>query len=328
MTCATVRLGKDVSFAFGWHGRLARPCPSRQREESPPAARCHCHPTIFLVLFLSVFFADGRASAQTVMPNILRNVGFDQRLNEQVPLDLPFTDDEGQRVRLGTYFGDKPVILVLAYYRCPMLCTQVLNGLVQGLREMPFTIGKEFRVVTVSFDPNETTEMAAAKKRSYLHSYGKPEAAEGWHFLTGDQRSITRLTRAVGFRYAYDAASDQYAHAAGIVILTPTGKISRYFYDVHYSGRDLRLGLVEASRNKIGSPIDQILLFCFHYDPTAGKYGAAIMNFVRAGGVLTVVGLGLMFGLLLRGERGRRRAAFGGSRDKPRHAEPMEQSGE
>jgi len=283
--------------------------------------------TITTLLLLPLLFSTGgRASAQTVLPKILQNVGFDQRLNEQVPLALPFTDEEGQRVTLGEYFGDKPVILVLAYYRCPMVCTQVLNGLVQGLRELPFTVGKEFRVVTVSFDPHETTEMAAAKKRTYVHSYGKPEAAEGWHFLTGDQQSIGRLTRAVGFRYAYDPASEQFAHAAGIVILTPTGRISRYFYDVHYSGRDLRLGLVEASKNKIGSPIDQILLFCFHYDPTAGKYGAAIMNFVRAGGVLTVVGLGLMFGLLMRGERGRRQSAAGGV--SPMRAEPMEQSRE
>jgi protein SCO1/2 len=250
------------------------------------------------------------------MPKALQNVGFDQRLNEQVPLDLSFTDDEGERVKLTKYFGQKPAILVLAYFRCPMLCTQVLNGLVQGLRETSFTAGKEFDVVTVSFDPNETTDMAAAKKRTYVHAYGKPEAARGWHFLTGDQQSISRLTHAIGFRYAYDAQSDQYAHAAGIVILTPSGKISRYFYDVHYSGRDLRLGLVEASQNKIGSPIDQVLLFCFHYDPTAGKYGATIMNFVRAGGVLTMVGLGLMIGLLLRGEHKRRqRSAFGSPSD-------------
>lgn len=268
-------------------------------------------------IFLLLLAAGRQASGQTVLPKILRNVGFDQRLNEQVPLDLPFTDDEGQRVTLGKYFGEKPVVLVLAYYRCPMLCTQVLNGLVQGLREMTFTIGKEFNVVTVSFDPHESTEMAAAKKRTYLHSYGKPEAAAGWHFLTGDESSIRRLTRAVGFRYAYDAASDQFAHAAGIVILTPSGKISRYFYDVHYSGRDLRLGLVEASRNKIGSPIDQILLFCFHYDPSTGKYGATIMNLVRAGGVLTMIGLGLMFGFLIRSERGRQTAAApGGSAER------------
>jgi protein SCO1 len=267
-------------------------------------------------LVLSAVFAGSLASAgvalsQTVLPKALQNVGFDQRLNERVPLDLSFTDDEGEHVKLAKYFGQKPVVLVLAYFRCPMLCTQVLNGLVQGLRETPFTAGKEFDVVTVSFDPNETTDMAAAKKRTYVHAYGRPDAAAGWHFLTGDQQSISRLTHAIGFRYAYDAQSDQYAHAAGIVILTPSGKISRYFYDVHYSGRDLRLGLVEASQNKIGSPIDQVLLFCFHYDPTAGKYGATIMNFVRAGGVLTMVGLGVMIGLLARGERKRRqRSAF------------------
>jgi protein SCO1 len=261
------------------------------------------------IVFAGLASAE-RACSQTVLPPALQNVGFDQRLNEQVPLDLSFTDDQGERVKLAKYFGQKPVVLVLAYFRCPMLCTQVLNGLVQGLRDTPFTAGKEFDVVTVSFDPNETTDMAAAKKRTYLHSYGKPESANGWHFLTGDLQSISRLTHAVGFRYAYDAQSDQFAHAAGIVILTPTGKISRYFYDVHYSGRDLRLGLVEASHNQIGSPIDQVLLFCFHYDPTAGKYGATIMNFVRAGGVLTVVGLGLMIGLLLRGERARRKGAM------------------
>jgi protein SCO1 len=267
-------------------------------------------------VFVGIVTCARPASSQTVLPKALQNVGFDQRLNEQVPLDLSFTDDEGQHVKLSKYFGQKPVVLVLAYFRCPMLCTQVLNGLVQGLRQTPFIAGKDFEVVTVSFDPNETTDMAAAKKRTYLHAYGKPEAAAGWHFLTGDQQSISRLTHAIGFRYAYDAQSDQFAHAAGIVILTPSGKISRYFYDVHYSGRDLRLGLVEASQNKIGSPIDQILLFCFHYDPTAGKYGATIMNFVRAGGVLTMLGLGLMIGLLLRGEHKRRhRSALNGPAD-------------
>jgi protein SCO1 len=256
-------------------------------------------------------FSERRVVAQTVLPKILQNVGFDQRLNEQVPLELLLTDEDGQQVTLGKYFQDRPIILVLAYYRCPMLCTQVLNGMVQGLRETSLTIGKDFSIVTVSFDPHDTADTAAAKKSSYVRAYGQPEAAEGWHFLTGDPQSIKRLTDAVGFRYAYDPLSDQYAHAAGIVVLTPAGKISRYFYDVHYSGRDLRLGLVEASHNKIGSPVDQILLFCFHYDPTAGKYGAAIMNFIRAGGVLTVLGLGVLFGLLMRGERKRRTVACG-----------------
>lgn len=262
-----------------------------------------------IAALLIVFACGGRASGQSALPGILKDVGFDQRLGAQVPLDVEFVDEAGRHVRLADYFDEKPVILVLAYYRCPMLCTQVLNGLVEGLRETPFTVGKEFRILTVSFDPEDTPKMAAAKKKSYLRYYGNPEAADGWRFLTGSQQSITRLCHAVGFRYAYDPATDQFAHAAGIVLLSPSGKISRYFYDVHYAGRDLRLGLVEASKNRIGSPIDQILLFCFHYDPAAGKYGTTIINLVRVGGVVTVVSLGAMFGWLFRSERGRRKAA-------------------
>jgi protein SCO1 len=249
-----------------------------------------------------------RAAADPALPQILKGVGFDQRLNESIPLEATFLDEDGRPVKLSEYFGAKPVVLVMAYYRCPMLCTQVLNGLVEGLRESQLTMGKDFRVVTVSFDPSDSPKMAAAKKKNYVRAYADPQAAADWHFLTGTQASIDRLAQAVGFRYAYDPASDQYAHAAGIVVLTPTGRISRYFYDVHYSGRDLRLGLVEASQNRIGTAIDQIMLFCFHYDPTAGRYGAAIMNFVRVGGVLTMICLGLMFAGLRRGERRRRGA--------------------
>ena len=247
-----------------------------------------------------------RASADPALPPILKKVGFDQRLNETIPLETVFRDEDGREVKLGEYFGAQPVVLVMAYYRCPMLCTQVLNGLVEGLRESRLTMGQDFRVVTVSFDPSDSPKMAVAKKANYIRAYADPKAAADWHFLTGTQPSIDRLAQAIGFRYAYDAASDQYAHAAGIVVLTPSGRISRYFYDVHYSGRDLRLGLVEASQNRIGTAIDQVMLFCFHYDPTAGRYGAAIMNFVRAGGVLTMLGLGLFFVLLRRGERRRR----------------------
>lgn len=254
---------------------------------------------ILLLSFILLAQWPEPAKAEEALPPSLRGVGFDQRLNEQVPLDLTFTDEAGKPVTLADYFDGRPVILVLAYYRCPMLCNQVLNGLVQGMMEMPFIAGKEFRVLTVSFDPRETPELAAAKRRNYLKRYGHPEAAEGWHFLTGKQEAITRLTQSVGFRYTYDPKSDQFAHASGILLLTPSGKISRYFYDVHYSGRDLRLGLVEASENKIGSPVDQILLYCFHYDPEEGKYGAAVMNFVRAGGALTLLSLisfvGVMF---------------------------------
>ncbi|HJT78896.1 MAG TPA: SCO family protein [Gemmataceae bacterium] len=237
-----------------------------------------------------------------MLPPSLRGVGFDQRLNAQVPPDLTFRDEAGQCVRLGDYFGSRPVILVLAYYRCPMLCTEVLNNLVRALLDIPLDAGKDFDVLVVSFDPREKPDLAAAKKKMYLERYGRPGAAAGWHFLTSEQEPITRLTRAVGFRYTYDAKHDQFAHASGVLVLTPQGKISRYFYDIRYAARDLRLGLVEASANKIGSPVDQVLLFCFHYDPAEGRYGPTILNLVRAGGVLTVLGLGLFAGLLWRRE--------------------------
>ena len=212
-------------------------------------------------------------------------------------------DERGKSVRLSDYVHDKPVILVMAYYRCPMLCTQVLNGLAQGMLDMSFDAGKEFNVVTVSFDPREKPALAAAKKETYIGRYRRPGAAGGWHFLTGKEPDIRRLAQSIGFRYHYDPETAQYAHAAGIVILTPKGKVSRYFYDVHYSGRDLRLGLVEASANTIGSPVDQVLLFCFHYDPSAGKYDLAVLNFVRLGGVVTMLALILFFGLQFRRER-------------------------
>jgi protein SCO1/2 len=260
-----------------------------------------------MTLALLLVFGLGPVRAEPVLPPVLRGVGFDQRLNEQVPLDLAFKDESGQPVRLGDYFQGKPVILVLAYYRCPMLCTQVLNGLVRALLDIPLDVGKEFEVVTVSFDPRETPELAAAKKKTYLERYGRPGAAAGWHFLTGEQDAIRRLTESVGFRYTYDPRNDQFAHASGLLVLTPAGKISRYFYDITYSPRDLRLGLVEASANRIGSPADQVLLFCFHYDPAEGKYGPVIMNFVRLGGALTVLAVGTLFAVLWRQERRRAR---------------------
>jgi len=250
-----------------------------------------------------------RGDAQ--LPRALQDVGFDQRLDQQVPLDAVFRDETGQSVSLGDYFAGKPVILVLAYYKCPMLCTQVLNGLVRALLDVPLDIGKDFNVVTVSFDPRETPELAAAKKKSYLERYGRPGAEAGWHFLTGEQESITRLAEAVGFRYRYDEKNDQFAHASGILVLTPRGRIARYFYDIRYSPRDLRLGLVEASENKIGSPADQVLLFCFHYDPAEGKYGATVMNFVRLGGAFTVLGIGGLMAVLWR--HGRRKARLAAS---------------
>jgi protein SCO1/2 len=224
-------------------------------------------------------------------PEALRDVGIDQRLDEQVPLDLTFRDEEGREVALREYFDGKPVVLVLAYYRCPKLCNQVLQGLLDALKVLAFDIGKEFRVVTVSFDPRETPEVAAAKKRTFVDEYGRSGAAEGWHFLTGDEAEIGRLAEAVGFRYHYDAEKDVYAHAAGVMVLTPGGKLARYFFGIRYSPRDLRLGLVEASQGKVGSPVDRVLLFCYHYDARTGTY-KSVMGAVRVGAVATLLALG------------------------------------
>lgn len=245
-------------------------------------------------------------------PNPLRadvppsqGVSFEQKLNAQVPLDCSFRDETGQTVRLGDYFTDKPVILVLAYYRCPQLCTQVLNGLVQAILEIDAKPNKDYRILTVSFDARETPKLAAAKKRVYVEErYGRPGGVEAWHFLTGDEKSIKSLTDAVGFHFRYDPKFDQFAHASGIMVLTPQGRVSRYLYGIEYNPRDLELSLVEASSNKIGTPTDYFLLLCFlHYDETLGKYTPAVLKMVRVGGVLTVLGIVLMVGLMLRSER-------------------------
>ncbi len=238
-------------------------------------------------------------SADNGLPKTLDKVGIDQKLNEQLPLDVIFRDEAGQEVRLGQYFNQgKPVLISLVYYECPMLCNQVLNGLAGSLKTLSFDVGKEFEVVTVSFDARETPQLAAAKKDSYMARYGREGAAKGWHFLTGDQKSIDALTQAVGFRYAYDESQKQFAHASGIMLATPEGKLSRYFYGIEYAPKELRLSIVEASANKVGSPVDQLLLYCFHYDPSTGKYGLAIMNIVRLAGVITVVGIALLLVLL------------------------------
>ncbi|MEO8434199.1 MAG: SCO family protein [Pyrinomonadaceae bacterium] len=235
----------------------------------------------------------------TGLPPALQKVGIDQRLNAQLPLDATFKDEAGNTVQLSQYFGKRPVVLSLVYYSCPMLCTQVLNGMVGTFRALSFTPGSEFDVVTVSFDARETPALATEKKKlylDYLPAAKRSQAANGWHFLTGDEANIRRLTEAVGFRYNFDVATNQFAHASGIMVMTPEGKIARYFYGIEYSPKDLRLGLVEASANKIGSPVDQLLLYCYHYDPATGKYGAVVMNMVRIGGVVMLVG---MVGLLV-----------------------------
>ncbi|HEX8130007.1 MAG TPA: SCO family protein [Pyrinomonadaceae bacterium] len=249
---------------------------------------------------------QGGVSSNDV-PFALRDIGIEQRLNEQVPLDLSFRDEAGRTVRLGDYFGKRPVVVSLVYYNCPKLCNLVLNGLVSGLKTLPFTVGKEFDVVTVSFDPRESAADAAAKKKVVMHDYGRPgdaaSVAAGWHFLTGDKAAIDALASAVGFKYAFDTATNQYAHASGVMMTTPQGKLSHYFYGIEYAPRDLKFGLVEASEGKIGSAVDKLTLYCFHYDPTTGKYGPAIMNIMRLTGIVTVVGLVILIMVLQRRRR-------------------------
>ncbi len=224
-------------------------------------------------------------------PPALREVAIDQNLDAQVPLDLAFRDESGTPVTLGQYFGRRPVILSLVYYQCPMLCTLVLNGLVRALRTLTFDPGREFELVTVSFDPRETPELAAKKKATYLGEYERAGADVAWHFLTGDAAAIERLARAVGFHYTYVPEEKQFAHAAAIMVLTADGRISRYFFGVEFSPRDLRFGLIDAADRKIGSAVDHLLLYCYRYDPATGKYGAVAMNLVRAGGAVTVLAL-------------------------------------
>lgn len=244
--------------------------------------------------------AVGAVPNSATKPAILDQVGIEQRLNQQLPLDLVFRDETGKTVHLGDYFGQKPVILALVYYNCPMLCTETLNGLTSALSVLKFDVGREFNVVTVSFNPRETPQLAAAKKRTYLNRYGRPGAEQGWHFLTGDQPSIDALTRAAGFHYQWDPNSQQYAHATGIMVVTPQGKLAQYYYGVEFSPRDLRLGLIQASQNQIGTLVDQVLLYCYHYDPATGKYGAVILNVLRVAGVITLVFLGGFVFLLFR----------------------------
>ena len=236
---------------------------------------------------------------------MLRDVGIEQRLGQPLPLDAIFQDESGRAVRLGQYFGKRPVVLVLAYYNCPMLCTQVFNGLVSALRVLTFDAGKEFEVVAVSFDPRDRAPDAAAKKKAYVDEYRRPGAAMGWHFLTGGAAPIERLTRAAGFRYRYDETTGQFAHSTAIYVATPEGKLSRYFYGIEYAPRDLRLALVEASNRRIGSPMDQILLYCYHYDPRLARYSAAIMGVVRLGGVAAVLILSTFLTIMWRRDRRR-----------------------
>jgi protein SCO1/2 len=256
--------------AQGWIGRGARPEPERSASEQP---------------------------------GLLSKIRIDQKLDAPVPADLAFVDEEGRSVTLGQYFGKRPLILALVYYECPMLCTQVLNGLTSSLSLIKLNPGEDFDVLAVSFDPGEGPGLAREKKKSYMARYKRPGTESGFHFLTGDAGAIDRLTDAVGFRYAYDEKTDQYAHAATIIVLTPEGHVSRYFYGIEYMPRDVRLGLVEASKNQIGSLVDQALLLCYHYDPSDGKYGVAIINLIRLVGAVVIAIFGAFVIVSLRRER-------------------------
>jgi len=265
----------------------------------------------------ALLLSAAAASAQAVpgsigpaaqnMPPVLRNVGFEPQLNAPLPLDLAFRDEAGRDVQLRQYFTQKPVLLALVYYGCPMLCNQTEQGVVGALRMLSFNPGRDYEVVFVSFDPRESPDMAAQKKESAMTHFRRPETATGWHFLTGSKDSIDALTKAANFRFTFDQKSNLFAHAAGIMLLTPDGRISRYFYGVEYPARDVRLGLVDASAGKIGTPIDRALLFCYQYDPTSARYSASILKIIRLCGVLTI--LAMVAGFLIFRRRDRHIAA-------------------
>jgi protein SCO1 len=241
-------------------------------------------------------YGDKQMGPANTKSPILDKVGIAQHLNAQLPLNLAFTDDAGKQVQLGQYFGRRPAILALVYYQCPMLCSEELNGLVSALEMVSFRPGKDFDVIVASIDPTEGTDLAAAKKRTYLRRYGHPETADGWHFLTGTQPSIDALTQAVGFGYTKipgpDGKLTQFAHASSIQIVTPQGKLAQYYMGVEYSPKDMRLGLVEASANRIGSPVDNILTYCYHYDPGTNKHSLIVARVVQLGGLVTMLSLG------------------------------------
>jgi protein SCO1 len=262
---------------------------------------------LYAAVLLAVFVCSAIAiqAQQISSPPILSKVGITQNLNAQIPPDLTFRDETGNSVRIGDFFGQKPIVLSLVYFDCPALCTEVLNGELRTMQAISLDLGKDFEAVTVSFEPKDTPALAKAKRDVYLGQYDRPGGADRWHFLTGEQPSIDALTSAAGFRYAYDSSIRQYAHASAIMILTPDGRIDRYFYGVQYPARDVRLGLVEASQGKIGTLTDHALLYCYQYDPMTGKYGVVVMNVLRAAGGLTVLVLGLFMVTMFLRERKR-----------------------
>jgi protein SCO1/2 len=239
----------------------------------------------------------------SALPAALREIGFDQNLDQQIPLDILFTDEAGRSVHLGDYFGKRPVVLVFAYYECPMLCTQVINGLASALNILSLEPGEDFEIVTVSFDPRDTPATASAKKAHYIERDKKAGNGESWHFLTGQQASIDRLTRAAGFRYVWDEPTKQFAHPSGVIVLTPEGRLARYLFGIEYGPRDLRFAIVDASSGKVGTPADALLLYCYHYDPMTGRYGLVIMRAIRIAALLTVLAIATFIIVMVRTER-------------------------
>jgi protein SCO1 len=297
--------GEGLSESFNFPSPLGEGSGVRSQGRALPSWSRRTRELTLAILLLSVYAATAHADDVSMvpgntMPGPLKEVRYDQRLGSQVPMDLPFRDEAGRRVRLGDTFGRRPAILVLAYYHCPMLCDMVLQGVETSLKPLSLAPGKDFDVVVASIDPKETPAMGAKKKREILERYARPGTAAGWHFLTGEQPSIDRLANAVGFKYVYDPQRDQFAHAAGMVILTPQGRVSRYLFGLEYPARDVRLGLIESADGRIGGLVDQILLYCFHYDPVVGRYSAAVLKIVRLAGIASVAGLGLLVALLRR----------------------------
>lgn len=277
---------KPLFLALGLAGALATSVSAQGFYSAPPAQQ--------------------RANER---PAALREVGIDQKLNNQLPLDARFKDADGNDVTLGQYFqSGRPVVLALVYFECPMLCTQILNGLTGALETMSLDAGRDFDVIALSFDSRETPKLAKAKKIAYMGRYGRPGTEHGWHFLTGSEDQIRRVTNAVGWRYAFDEAIGQFAHAAAVTVITPEARVSRYLYGIDYGGRDLRFALVEASNGKVGNTVDRALLYCYHWDPTTGRYGFVVMNVIRAAGVLTILGFGTFIVMSLRRERRMARA--------------------
>lgn len=247
------------------------------------------------------------------LPDALQKVGIDQKLGDSLPLEAEFKNEDGNAVKLGEYFSKgRPVVLALVYYECPMLCNQVLNGLTGSLKGISLDAGKDFDVVAVSFDAreNDKPELAKNKKASYMERYGRPGTEGGFHFLTGTQASIDAVTKATGFRYEWDEKSNQFAHASAIMIVNPDGKLSRYLYGIDYSPKDVKFGLIESADNKVGSAADQLLLYCYHYDPATGKYGFAVLTLMRLGGILTLLGLGAMGFVFWRRNKGKNASGY------------------